>query len=266
VIRTVREGDTWRLQTAVIDLRHPRTGHRVRLLSMIHIGRADYYGFLGQLIEGHTGPVLYEGVGDLAPEEVAALPEDERRVYASLAVLNAAYRRLAAALHMVAQPDAMPRPGPNWLRADLPVRELLRRWVRGRLPLIPMIDAAGQALDSALMRRATRLLLLQEPYILAAFQVLRGWAPALGRLTALLVDERNAAALATFDTVPADRDVLMTFGAGHVPGLLAGFAARGYREEARSWYTAHEERIPFTDLLDYCGPLFDFRFQFGRPR
>ena len=264
MIRTVRERDIWRLQTAVSYLIHPDTGRRVTLISMIHIGRPDYYARVGELVEDHEGPVLFEGLGELTAEEAAALTEEERKVWQSLASLNAAYRRIAASLHLVAQPDAMPRPGPQWVRADLPVRELLHRWVKGRLPLIPVMDAAGQALDGALMRRATRLLLLQEPFILSAFQFLRGRAPQLGRLTALLIDERNEAALKAFDSVDEAKDVLMTYGAGHVPGLLAGFTTRGYRVSARDWFTAHEERIPYSQYLDRVGPLF--RVSFGSKR
>lgn len=263
MIRTIREGDIWRLQTAVTHLRHPDTGRRVTLMAMIHIGRPDYYARLSELVEEHEGLVLFEGVGELSAQEAAALSEEERKVWESLATLNGAYRRLAAALHLVAQPDAMPRPRPEWVRADLPVRELLQRWVRARLPLIPMMDAAGTALDSALMRRATRLLLLQEPLVLTMFQFARGCAPNLGRLTALLIDERNGAALETFDRVDAAPDVLMTYGAGHAPGLLAGLTARGFREYARDWFTAHEERIPFSDVLDVAAPWF--RVSFGKP-
>ncbi len=262
VIRTIREGDLWQLQTGATYLRHTETGRRITLIAMIHIGRPDYYARLGQVVDEHEGLVLFEGLGELATEDAAALSDEERRVYDSLAALNAAYRRVAAALHLVAQPDAMPRPGPDWVRADLPVRELLQRWVKARLPLIPVMDAAGQALDSAMMRRTTRLLLLQEPFILSAFQLLRGWAPGLGRLTTLLIDERNAAALKVFDGVDAGQDVIMTYGAGHIPGLLAGFTARGYRETARDWFTAHSERIPGSAWLDRLSPLF--RMEFGR--
>jgi hypothetical protein len=56
--------------------------------------------------------------------------------------------------------------------------------------------------------------------------------------------------MATFDTTPADHDVLLIYGAGHVPGLLSALANRGYQMTARDWFTAHTERIAFTNLLD----------------
>ncbi len=258
MIRTIREGDTWNLQTAVIGLRHPATGRRVTLIATIHIGRPDYYTRLTELVEEHEqqGLVLFEGVGELTQEEAAALPDEERRVYESLASLNGAYRRLAAALDLVAQPDVMPRPRAGWVRADLPVRELLRRWVSARLPLVPVMEAVGQVIDSALMRRAARFVLLQEPLLLSAFRLVKGWTPGVGRLAALLVDERNAAALDVFDSVDHGQDVAIIYGAGHVPGLLEGLTRRGYREITRDWFTAHTERIPFSDVLDRVGPWF----------
>jgi hypothetical protein len=264
VIRTIREGDLWKLQTSAHHLRHVESGRRVTLLSMIHIGRADYYARLSELVEEREqdGLVLYEGLGELDADELAELTEDEQRLYERFAALAGAYRRVAASLNLVAQTDAMPRPRAGWVRADLPVRDLLRRWLAARLPLIPMIEGTGRMLESAFMRRSTRLLLLQEPLILAAFTFLRGRVSRLGRITALLIDERNAAALAAFDTVPAHKDVIITYGAGHIPGLLAGLSARGYQETARDWFTAHVERIPFSDVLDRRADWF--RVSLGR--
>lgn len=256
MIRTIREGEVWKLQTPAIYLRHPETGRQVVLISMIHIGRADYYARLRELVEEHAGLVLFEGLGELSPAELDDLTPDERRVYDGLATLNGAYRRLAAALDLVAQPDAMPRPRAGWVRADLPVRELVRRWLAARLPLVPVMSGTSRMLESALLRRATRLLLLQEPYLLAMFTVVWGRVPGLRRFTRVIVDERNAAALEAFDGTPPDQDVLITYGAGHIPGILAGLRARGYSETARDWFTAHTERIPFAEMLRRRGDWF----------
>jgi hypothetical protein len=250
VIRTIREADRWSLQTALIHLRHRETGRRVRLMAMIHIGESVYYTRLNEIIAEHDGLVLFEGLGQITDDELAELTPDERKVYDAIAPLNEAYRKLAAALDLVAQPDALTKPGPNWVRADLPLKRLLTLWAERRLPLIPALETAGRALESAFFKRTTRLLLLQEPLILSAFRMVKGWSPALGRLASLLVDERNDAAMAVFDTTTQDRDVLLIYGAGHVPGLLTALEGRGYSEEARDWFTAHTERIAFTDWFD----------------
>jgi hypothetical protein len=252
VIRTTREGDRWNLQTAVIHLQHRQSGRRVRLMSMIHIGEPRYYARLNELIADHDGLIFFEGLGQLTDEEIAALTPEERKVYDAIAPLTDAYRKIAAALDLVAQPDALTKPGPTWIRADLPLSRLLKEWAARRLPLIPAMEAASKTLESVFFKRTTRLLLLQEPLILGAFRILRGWSPSIGKLSALLVDERNDAAIATFDATPSDQDALIIYGAGHMPGLLAMLRERGYQQTARDWYTAHTERIAYSNLLDHA--------------
>jgi hypothetical protein len=256
VIRTTRERDRWSLQTALIHLQHRETGRRVALMSMIHIGEATFYTRVNELIaeqEQKGGLILYEGLGQLSDAEIAALTPDERKVWEGIAPLTEMYRKLATALDLVAQPDAMTKPKPEWIRADLPLKRLLTLWSERRLPLLPAMEQATRALESAFLKRATRLLLLQEPLILSTFRLVRGWSPGLGRLSALLVDERNDAAMAAFDAAPSDREALIVYGAGHVPGLLTALHRRGYRERGRDWFTAHTEQIPFSDLLDVAG-------------
>jgi hypothetical protein len=250
VIRTIREGDVWNLQTSLIHLRHRQSGRRVRLMSMIHIGEPIFYTRVNEVIAEHDGLIFFEGLGQLTDAEVASLTPEERTVYDAIAPLHDAYRKLAAALDLVAQPDALTKPGPEWIRADLPLQQLLKLWSERRLPLIPALDAAGKALESPFAKRAVRFLLLQEPLILGLFKYVRGWSTGLGGLTKLLVDDRNAAAIAAFDAAPADRDALIIYGAGHMPGLLADLERRGYRQTGRDWFTAVRERIAYSDLLD----------------
>lgn len=250
MLRTVRDRDTWSLQTAVLHLRHTDTGRRVQVMSMIHIGEAAYYTRLNELIAEHDGLILFEGLGQLTDDELASLTPEERKVWDTIAPLTDAYREIARALDLVAQPDALTKPGSTWRRADLPLARLLKLWAERRLPLLPAMGQAGKALESAFFKRTTRLLLLQEPLILGAFRALKGWTPGIGKLSDLLVDERNGAAMAVFDATPADQDILLIYGAGHVPGLVEMLRTRGYREAARDWFTAHSERIAFSDWLD----------------
>lgn len=255
MIRTIHQGDAWRLQTALLHLRHP-SGRRVRLMSMIHIAEQAFYDGVNALIVEHEadgGLIFFEGLGQLSEAEVAELAPAEREVYQGLAPLTEAYRTLAGALGLAAQPDALTKPKPEWVRADLPLRRLLTSWASRQLPLLPALDAAGKALDSPFVRRAGRFMLLQEPLILGAFQVARGVSPVLGRMGALLLDERNAAAVAAFDAAPSEPDALIIYGAGHVGGLVAALQEGGYRRAGRDWYTAMSERI---DPLDWLRSAF----------
>lgn len=256
MIRTTRDGDRWNLQTALVHLRHRQSGRRVRLMSMIHIGEAVYYTRLNEILAEHKGLVLFEGLGQLSEDEIAALTPDERKVYDTIAPLNAAYRTFAAALDLVAQPDALMKPEANWVRADLPLKRLLKLWAERRLPLLPAMEAAGKALDSVMFKRTARFLLLQEPLILGVFRLVRGASPGIGRLSTLLVDERNEAALQAFDATPAEQDVILVYGAGHVPGLLTALGKRGFRETGCDWFTAHSERIALSNVLDVATEWF----------
>ena len=253
ILRTIREGSRLHMQTAVLRLRHQETGRRLTVCSMIHIARPEFYQRIIDIINAHDGDVLFEGVGELTPEQLAELSDEQRRVYESLAQLNNVYRQIAATLGLVAQPDAMPKPRPQWVRADLPVRELLDRWLARRLPLIPLMDAGGDLFASPFTRRLVSLALLQEPYLLGALRMTRGSLFGLGRMTALLLDERNTAALAAFDALPDGNNALIMYGAGHIPGLLDGFRARGFRGDTREWVTAHTDALPFAEFFQRSG-------------
>jgi len=56
------------------------------------------------------------------------------------------------------------------------------------------------------------------------------------RTDRILVGHRNQIALECLDQEPADRDVVMLWGAGHLPGLGAGLATRGLVPTENTWY------------------------------
>ena len=53
----------------------------------------------------------------------------------------------------------------------------------------------------------------------------------------MTVDERNDRALAA---LPSDRDAVLLWGAGHVPGLAAGLRRAGYERQASAWLNVGE--------------------------
>src|SRR6266852_7958095 len=130
----IRTAWGWRqpvLQTAVTVMRQRETGRRVTLLAVVHVGRQEYFADIQRLIAAHEaagGVVLYEGIGSLSAAEIAELPPRERAVYRTLAPLHELYGAFARSLDLVFQGDALRYERSRWLNADIPLRELLRRW------------------------------------------------------------------------------------------------------------------------------------------
>src|SRR5581483_2255611 len=103
VIRTITEHGQASLQTAVTVLDQTRSPRTVTIVSVIHIGLPSYYDELNALIARHDGAVLYEGIGSLTEDEVAALTPRERAIYERIAPLHDLYEKFAGPLGLVFQ-------------------------------------------------------------------------------------------------------------------------------------------------------------------
>src|SRR5438132_605509 len=73
VNRTSSAGSQSSLQTAVTRRDQSRSAREVTVVSTIHIGLQSYFDELNQVIARHRGAVLFEGIGSLTEEEIAAL-------------------------------------------------------------------------------------------------------------------------------------------------------------------------------------------------
>lgn len=255
VIRTTQDWNQSSLQTAVVELRNPETGRRVTLVGMIHVALASYYEAVNALIATHEagdGVVLYEGLGSLTEEEVQQLSPRERSIYRTLVPLHALYTSFAATLDLAFQEKAVHYDRERWVKADLPLRELLRRWADSGAPLLPIGDLSAGKLtmpEGAFSRGLTGFMLLQTPLLLSAATHLRGWVRPLARLSELLISDRNRAALDALEGTDPKRDALILYGAGHLPDLIEGLGHRGYREVSRRWLTAYTQRAPWRGIL-----------------
>jgi hypothetical protein len=249
----------WRqpvLQTAISEMRQRESRRRVTLLAVVHVGRREYFAEIQRLLADHEaagGIILYEGIGSLSAAEILELPPRERAVYRTLAPLHELYGSFARALDLVFQGDALRYERARWLNADIPLRELLRRWADSGAPLLPLGEPgrAGLSLPSSPLSRAMMALtLLQTPMMLTVLNRLHAYVPAIGKLRELLLSDRNRAALDVLEASPPDRDALILYGAGHMPGLRDGLERRGYVDCGRRWLTAFTVRLPWADRLD----------------
>jgi hypothetical protein len=257
VIRTISEGEKSSLQTAVSRLDQSRSPREVTVVSTIHIGLPAYFDELNQVIEHHRGPVLYEGIGSLTDDEIGSLTEQERRIYERVAPLHELYEKFAKPLGLVFQGTALHYDREHWINADVPLRQLLGMWADQKLPPLPFDKIPEELFESEASKRVAMMMLLQEPLILSTFNTLRSFVPALRRFNDVLIEERNRAAIAAFDAVPADEDVLIIYGAGHVAGLMSALRERWYWRKSETWYTAFRGETPLTGLMDPIGKLRD---------
>lgn len=256
LLRTDWEWNRASLRTAVTEMRRRTSGRTVTLISVVHVGLREYYDAISRLIaatEAGGGVVLYEGLGSLSEPEIASLSQRERAIYRTLAPLHELYGAFAQSLGLVFQGEAIPYDRSRWVNADIPLRELLRRWEESGAPLLPL-DAAGSGglaiPNSRFARGISGLTLLQTPLMLAALNRLHGYVPALGKLRELLLSDRNRAALDALEQTSPDRDAVVLYGAGHMAGIRDGLELRGYRAVGQSWLTAFTQQFPWSEGLD----------------
>jgi len=260
VIRTVTEGREACLQTAVTVLDQTRSPRTVTIVSAIHIGLQSYYDALNAVIAAHDGAVLYEGIGALTEEEIAALSPQERAIYERIAPLHELYEKFARPLGLVFQGRALHYDRERWINADVPLKQLLGMWADQKLPPLPFEHIPDELLENERARRVAMTLLLQEPLILSLFNSVKGFLPTLRRFNDVLIERRNAAALAAFDALPVEQNVLIIYGAGHVAGLLSSLRERWYWRRSETWHTAFRG-----DAL-LGNPLGRFKGLLGRGR
>jgi hypothetical protein len=238
VIRTITEHGQASLQTAVTVLDQTRSPRTVTVVSVIHIGLPSYYDELNDLIARHDGAVLYEGIGSLTEDEIAALSPRERAIYERIAPLHDLYEKFAGPLGLVFQGKALHYDREHWINADVPLKQLLGIWADRDLPPLPFENLPTELFEREKNQKLAAAVLLQMPRILSAFNSVRGWIPPLRRFNDVLIERRNQAAIAAFDAVPADQNVLIIYGAGHAAGLLDALRERWYWRKSESWHTA----------------------------
>jgi hypothetical protein len=255
VIRTISEGSQSCLQTAVTRFDQSRSTREVTVVSTIHIGLQSYFDELNQIIANHRGAVLYEGIGSLTEEEIDALSPAERRIYERIAPLHELYEKLGKPLGLVFQGKALNYDREHWINADVPLRRLLGLWADQKLPPLPFDRIPEELFTGEHSKKIAEAMLLSEPIILSAFNSLRGFLPALRRFNNVLIEERNRAAMAAFDAVPNDQDVLIIYGAGHIQGIMDALRERWYWRKSETWHTAFRGESPIAAFTDPLGKL-----------
>jgi hypothetical protein len=232
------------LQTPVVRFAYPKTGRTVTVAGVVHIARASYYRQLGIMLtklEAAGALVFYEGIGRAAETEWSAAGHAERDTWntaqtGSRELTQAACRYLG----WVRQGEALAYSA-SWRNVDMSELEFVQR--KGAQDMLDMQEGFEDMLGNRARDQRDALMgvtmgMLLRLYSLDRYQMLSRWAAtAYPGFSQLVVDERNDRALAC---LPPDRDSVLIWGYGHLPGLAAGLQRAGYRRQASAWLNAGE--------------------------
>ena len=232
------------VQTPVVRFGHPKTGRTVTVAGVVHIARASYYRQLGIMLtklEAAGALVFYEGISHTAETEWSAAGQAERDTWNTVQAGSKELTQAACRyLGWVRQGEALAYAA-SWRNVDMSELEFVQR--KGAEDVLDMQEGFEDMLGDRARDQRDALMgvtigMLLRLYSLDRYQLLVRWA-ATGYpgFSQLVVDERNDRALAC---LPPDRDSVLIWGYGHLPGLAAGLERVGYRRQASAWLNAGE--------------------------
>ena len=230
------------LQTPVVRFEHPETGRAVTVAGVVHIARAGYYRQLGVMftnLEAAGALILYEGISHAAETGWSAVGQADRDTWNSMQTGGKELTQAACRyLGWVRQGEALAYSA-SWRNVDMSVREFVQR--KGAQDMLDAQEAVTDMLGDRADDQRDALMgvgagLLMRLHSLDRYQLVMRWAAtAYPGFSQLVVDERNDRALAC---LPPDRDSVLIWGYGHLPGLAAGLLRAGYRRQASAWLNA----------------------------
>src|SRR5690348_7398251 len=230
------------VQTPVVRFEHARTGRAVTVAGVVHIARAGYYRQLGIMLtnlEAAGALILYEGISHSAETGWSAVGQADRDTWNSVQTGGKELTQAACRyLGWVRQGEALAYSA-SWRNVDMSALEFVQRkgaqdTLDAQEAVAGMLgDRTGDQRDALMGVGIGMLLRLQS---LDRYQLVMRWATtAYPGFSQLVVDERNDRALAC---LPPDRDSVLIWVYGHLPGLAAGLQRAGYRRQASAWLNA----------------------------
>ena len=232
-----------RLSTAVWTLTHPRTGRTVTLIGTMHVGDDGYFAAMSTLVEelAATGAEIHV-------EGISHRHDNAMRGW-ELNCLAAAYSWEdpetfgAAATLQVGSQGASLRLPEGVRNNDLSHVDLLRRigWANYRrlfappLAEMPAVAAGRLARFGAEVARAAIRFRVRHRRTISRVKAIRGRNRMVNRV---VIAERNRIAFAGAVEALSDRDVVLIWGADHLPGLARLFALQDYTLSETRWLDA----------------------------
>ncbi|WP_428963043.1 hypothetical protein [Micromonospora fluostatini] len=234
------------LQTPVTAFRNPDTGHRLQVASTFHFGEPGYYQVLLDDITAHERDgwrVQHEGSQHITPADTPTA--DDQTVLNELHASRDLDTRRMSVLGWVSQHSVLHRP--TWRTVDMADLDIIR--AVGHDTMRAHLTTTRKRLDWPDTQpwqhcRFHALLALGLRHIARA--AAHGNDPHGRRphpdprkeaLDRVLLDARTALAVNTATTT--DGNVVMVWGAAHLPGIAAELVGHGYRTDPADtrWHT-----------------------------
>jgi hypothetical protein len=252
-IRVTRDGqELLALQTTVVryaKANDPQT--TVDLVAAVHIGEGSYYQTLNELFRDYDA-VLYE----LVAPEGTRVPEGGGNASGNpISLLQTSARNFLGLESQLQQIDYSRK---NFRHADLSPADLKKRMQeRGESAWSLALGTLTEMMNDSEMTRAMdgenaglslgeMMEMMGNP--LKAKQFMARQMDSMGnlesglgtRLTQLIVDDRNAAAMRVLETAleEGNRKVAIFYGAAHMRDFEERLAKQGFQQTSQSWITA----------------------------
>jgi hypothetical protein len=227
-----------RVATAVRTLVHPRTARVVTLVGTMHIGEAGYFEELSALVEGlcATGAEVHvEGISHRYDDYMRKW---ERNCLAA-ADSWAHPETIGAATSLGVESQGVRMRLPQEARnIDLTHVELLRGvgWDNYRRLFAPRLAEPSGRRAGPVMRRAINFELRHR----GALDRVRSLRGRHRRMNQVVIRDRNRVAFAGAVEALNRCDVVLVWGADHLPGLVRLFSLQGYYLRREAWFDACE--------------------------
>ena len=232
------------LRTPIHRYAHPDTGRQITVIGMMHVGEPAYFERLREVIdtlEAAGAVVQREGSGRV-PGDDHDLTDDEQTVLDLMDHQHVLEKRRITELGWVHQHDAF-GDQPHRPKIDMGRVELIRRigvdtMLGNTMRSIKMFDQPDTDPRSIERFRLKQHLYLRLfPVVVAAAQSRARNTDPSHDIDTVLLDERNTIALNGVRST--NRDVVLTWGCAHLPGLATGLLTDGYtRTGTTEWHTA----------------------------
>ncbi|HEU5114907.1 MAG TPA: hypothetical protein VFT82_04035 [Candidatus Paceibacterota bacterium] len=236
------------LMTPTVTLVHPKTGRKVVIIGVMHMGRPGYFEEIQKAIEKLSGyKVLFEGVGRLTDEEKAGLTPDERRIFDQFDAAMKSRNVIQILLGLSGQTDDL-KYDPSWIRTDMRMIDFIRRFDEAKVDPFPTMKVSTlqklleKETESKLFAWVFDLILFRLPALFFCFDLVGRFRKKESVRKQVILDERNAIAVDGILRESVSADVVTIWGAAHLPGMIARLRAAGFRKTAKTWMPVYERR------------------------